>query len=59
MGRRGRGKPRVRKGLIIVIDDVVKLIEGDSVLYKGRSIKPVFEKIGVDLEELVFGKVRR
>jgi len=59
MSRKRREKAKRRKGLVIVIDDVVKLIEGDSVLYKGPSIRPVFEKIGIDIEDLVFGRIRR
>lgn len=47
MARRGR------KGVLIVIDDVVKLIEGDQLIYKGESLEPVFEKLGIEAERLM------
>ena len=41
-------KRKKRRGTLIVIDERgIRLVEDDKVLYKGDSLEPVLEKLGV------------
>ena len=42
----------------MINDNYVKLVDGDMLLYKGDSLQPVFEKLGIEAEEIM-RKVRR